>query len=171
MVAAPKHIQHVAERRLAHLAADPIAVNCQHLLDGLEALTAQDFAEVVLGEWKTFADSFLNFFLKFRCDGLQELLTDLRTASTASRSAGAFFELGKCVDTPLMNGSNNCAFGHAHTAANCFGVRHVCGVQAFVLCRNGKKELAAEFCEIGPRANPFHIAVTGSSVADKNCTR
>ena len=48
VVAAPEHVEHVAQRRLADLAAQAVAVDVEHLLHRLQPLAAQDLAQLVL---------------------------------------------------------------------------------------------------------------------------
>ena len=50
VIAAPEHVEHVAQRRLADLAADAVAVDLEHLLHRLQLLAAQDVAQLVLGK-------------------------------------------------------------------------------------------------------------------------
>ena len=50
MIAAPQHVEHVAQRGLADFAALAVAVNVQHFLHGLQLLAAHDLAQLLIGE-------------------------------------------------------------------------------------------------------------------------
>src|SRR5262249_45832388 len=92
MIAAPKHVEDVAQSGLADFAADSISVDCEHLLHALELLATQDPAKLVLGKWNAFADRLLYFFLKLRHNGLQERLAEAGATSASGRSARAFLK-------------------------------------------------------------------------------
>ena len=149
VVAAPQHVEHVAQRRLADFAAQAIAIDLQHLLDGLELLAAQDFAQVVFRERNTGAERFLRLFLEFRRHGLEELLAKRGATAAAGRSAGALLQLRERTQALVVNGLDDGSFGHAHASADGFAVGHLGHIQARVFGRIRKQELPAQLAR-GP---------------------
>ena len=71
VVAAPHHIEHIAQRRLTDFTANAIPVDLQNFLHGSQSLAAQNLAKLVLGERDALAERLLRFFLKLRRNGLQ----------------------------------------------------------------------------------------------------
>ena len=58
VIAAPQHVQHVAQRGLADFAAEAIAVDIENFLNGFELLAAQNLAQFVLRERQALAETF-----------------------------------------------------------------------------------------------------------------
>ena len=83
VVAAPQHVQHITQRRLADFAAHSIAVNLQHFLDGAQSLASQDLPQLAFREGDALAQRLLRFFLKLRRNGLQKLLANFGATPTA----------------------------------------------------------------------------------------
>ena len=83
VIAAPQHVEHVAQRRLADLAARAVAVDVEHLLHRLQPLAAQDLAQVVLRERHAAAQHLLAFLLEVRRDRPQQVLAQRRAAAAA----------------------------------------------------------------------------------------
>ena len=50
VVAAPQHIEHVTQRRLADLTAFAVAIYREHLFDRLQLLSADNLAQTLVGE-------------------------------------------------------------------------------------------------------------------------
>src|SRR5438445_3058383 len=156
VVATPDDIHHVTQRWLADFAAEAVAINIKDLLDGKDALAANDVAELFFAVREAFAENAFCFFLKFRDDGFEELLTVFSATAAASGGARAFFQLGERVDAFGVNGVNDRALGDADAAADDFGVRHGRDVEARILGWSGKKKLSAMRCEIFAGAEPVH---------------
>ena len=69
VVAAPEHVQHVAERGLADFAAEAVAVDVEHLLHRLQLLAAQDVAQLVFAERHARAEHAFGLVLEVGRDG------------------------------------------------------------------------------------------------------
>ncbi len=88
MPAAPQHVQHVAQRRLADLAALAVSVHVQDFLHRFQLLPAHDVAKLLIGERQAGAQRRPGLLLEFRRHRAQQLLAQTRAASaTASRRA------------------------------------------------------------------------------------
>ncbi len=74
MVSAPQHVQHVAQRGLANLAALAVTVDVQNLLHRLQLLPAHDFAKLLVGERQAGAQRSSGLLLKFGHHRAQQLL-------------------------------------------------------------------------------------------------
>ena len=83
VIAAPDHVDDVAERRLADLAALAVAVDVEHFLHGPQLLRAHDVAQFLLRKRHARAEDFLLVFFELRRDGLQQVA---RTAWCNCRS-------------------------------------------------------------------------------------
>ncbi len=86
VVAAPEHVEHVAERRLADLAADAVAVDLEHLLHRLQPLAAQDVAQLVFGKRQAAADDGLALVFELGRDGAQQFLAQRSCSCRSSCS-------------------------------------------------------------------------------------
>jgi hypothetical protein len=124
VIAAPQHVEHVAEGRLAHLAADAVAVDLQHLLHRLQPLAAQDVAQLVLGKRQAGADDLLDLVLELGRHRAQQVLAQAGAAAAARAGARALLELGHRVDALLVDRLDDGALGDADAAADGGAVGH-----------------------------------------------
>src|SRR5262249_44778874 len=125
VIAAPDHVEHVTERRLADLAALAVAVDVEDLLHRLEPLAAQDLAQVILRERPPAAQDLLSFFLEVRRHRAQDVLTERRTASTARACSRRLFQLRQRADAAFVNGLNHRALRDPDTPADRGTIGHL----------------------------------------------
>src|SRR5579871_6829582 len=90
MVAAPHHVHHIAQRRLAEFAADSVPINIQDLLHRTQPLAPHHLPQLLFTMRHTFAERLLLLLLKLRRNCLQQMLAKFRTAPASRRSPCAF---------------------------------------------------------------------------------
>ncbi len=103
VIAAPQHVEHVAQRRLADFAALAVAVDVEHFLHRLQLLRAHDVAQLLLRERHAGAEYFLRLFLEIRRDRSQQLLAQAGATSAAGGGARALLQLRQRGDAVLVN--------------------------------------------------------------------
>ena len=159
VIAAPDHVEHVAQRGLADLAALAVAVDVEHFLNRLQLLAAEDLAQVVLRKRHASADDLLRLLLKVRGDGFQQRLTERRAASASRARARRFLQLRQRADALLVNRLDDRGLGHADTAAHGRAFRHPGDVEAGIRGRRREQQMPSLLGEIRSRPQPIHVAM------------
>src|SRR5262249_45471414 len=118
VVAAPDHVEHVTQGRLADFAARTVAVDLEHLLYGFQTLTSKDLAKVVPREWPTAAEDLLAVLFEVGRDDAQDVLTERSAAAAAGTRPCLLLELRERVDAFLVNGGNDHALRDADASAD-----------------------------------------------------
>src|SRR5690606_3298998 len=125
VVAAPQHVEHVAECRLADFAAGAVAVDLEHLLHRSQPLTAQNLAQLLLGERHARTENAPGFLFELRRDGPQQVLAELAATAAARPRARRLLQLRHRADALLVDGLDDRALRHTDAATDGRRVRHV----------------------------------------------
>ena len=142
---------HVAERRLANLAALAVAIDIEHFLHGFQLLAAHDVAEFLLRERHACAEDFLLLLFEIGRDRFQEFGAECCRSYRSPLRLVCAPSAGRVCGALRVNGVDDVAFGHAKAATNGLGVRHLCDVESGVGGRRGNRR----WRRCGVRSVPF----------------
>ncbi len=144
VIAAPDHVQHVAQRRLAHLAARAVAVDVEHLLNGVQiAGRAGSPAGCPARTARTCTALSSPSSSNSGATALQHVLAERRAASAAGARARGFLQLRQRADAAFVNRLDDRALRDADAPADRRVVGHLRDVESGVRRRRRKEQVAA----------------------------